>query len=139
MPFHRWIPYWTARLLAEGRVILNGFCVTSSSSYTTGVRTKSGVIPVNIRLAVALRILAGASYLDVMVLFGLGQTTVFTIMWEVVDAINKTPAVGGFFFPQTEADCQLAAGRWQVRSCSSSNSMTDGGDSDTCGRDSSLG
>lgn len=71
--------------------------------------------------------------LDIMVLFGLGQTTVFLIMWEVIDAINKTPAVGGFFFPQTEAECQLAAGRWEVRYCSSSILMV-GDDSDTCGR-----
>ena len=79
-----------------------------------GMRTQSGVIRVHIRVAVALRMLAGASYLDIALLFGISVPTVFTILWEVIDAINSTPTVGGFFFPQTEEACAVAAGRWKV-------------------------
>ena len=31
--------------------------------------------------------------------------TVFTILWEFIDAINSTPEVGSFPFPETEEDC----------------------------------
>lgn len=55
--------------------------------------TDNGVVPVEIRVAVALRILAGGSYLFVAVLFSLGVPTVFTVL------ITDTPAVREFFFP----------------------------------------
>ena len=66
-------------------------------------------MPVKIRVAVALRMLAGASYIDVAVLFGIAKETVFHVLWQVVDAINSTPAIGPFFFPQTVDDCTRAA------------------------------
>ena len=65
-------------------------------------------------MAVALRILAGASYLDVSVMFGLSVTTVYDILWQVVDAINNTPEVGPFVFPKTEFDCRGHAARFKV-------------------------
>lgn len=67
------------------------------------LRTTNGVVPVEIRAAVALRILVGGSYLVVAVLFGLGVRTVFTILWQVRDVINDTPAVGAFFSPSDYA------------------------------------
>lgn len=70
-----------------------------------------------IQLAVALRMFAGASYIDVAVLFGIAKETVFKIMWDVVDAINNTPAVGSFFFPQTVAECTRQAKEWEVCVC----------------------
>eukprot|EP00903_Cladosiphon_okamuranus_P019433 g17868.t1 len=79
-----------------------------------GLRSKYGAISVEIRLAVALRVLAGGSYLDIGLLFGVAFQSVYQILWEVIDAINSTPSVGPFFFPQTEADCRRQADRWQA-------------------------
>ncbi|CAN0340857.1 unnamed protein product [Pylaiella littoralis] len=76
------------------------------------VRTKSGVISVHIRVAMAIRMLAGGSYTDIALLFGVAIPTAFLIMWQVIDAIKKTPAVGPFYFPQTE-ECAQAAGKWK--------------------------
>ena len=83
-----------------------------------GKRTRNGAVPVKIRLAVALRILAGASYLDVALLFGIANETVFHILWEVVDAINNTPKVGPFFFPRTREECARQAKEWEVGNAS---------------------
>ena len=52
-----------------------------------------------IRRAIGLRMLAGGSYLDVAARFGVSHSTVYTILSEVIDAINNTPEVGPFFFP----------------------------------------
>lgn len=68
-----------------------------------------------IRLAIGLRMLAGGSYLDVAPRFGVSRSMVYTILWEVVDAINNTPEVGPFFFPQTVADCRKFAAQFKVR------------------------
>ena len=61
--------------------------------------TRSRAVLVIIRLAVASRMFAGASYTDVALLFGIAKGSVFHILWQVVDAINNTPTVGPFFFP----------------------------------------
>lgn len=61
----------------------------------------------------ALRILAGGSYLGVAVLFGLGMPTVYSILWEVVYAINATPEVGPFV---DMASCMRHAEKFKVRS-----------------------
>ena len=63
----------------------------------------------------ALRILAGESYLDVALLFGLGLPTVYEIFWQVVDAINTTPEVGAFSFPHDAAACLEQAERFKLR------------------------
>lgn len=63
----------------------------------------------------ALRILAGASYWDVTLMFGLSIQATYDILWQVIDAINKTPAVGAFYFPQTEDGCMRNANRFKVR------------------------
>ena len=57
---------------------------------------------------------AGASYIDVALLFGIAKESVFHIMWQVVDAINNTPTVGPFFFPQTREECTRQAKEWEV-------------------------
>ena len=80
-----------------------------------GKRLASGAVPVKIRLAIALRMLAGASYLDVAVFFGVAKETVFHILWQVIDAINNTPEVGSFYFPQTVDTCARQAKEWEVR------------------------
>ncbi|CAN0022182.1 unnamed protein product, partial [Pylaiella littoralis] len=83
------------------------------NAHMTCVRTKSGVISVHIRVAVAIRMLAGGSYIDIALLFGVAIPIVLLIMWQVIDAINKTPAVGPFYFQQTEEECAQAAGKWK--------------------------
>lgn len=85
------------------------------SHLNTGVRSPiNGAIPVEIRLAVALRVLAGGSYWDAAVMFGLAAPTVYFILWQVIDAINKTPGIGEFYFPQDEATCLRHAERFKV-------------------------
>lgn len=84
----------------------------------TELRTLNGAISVQLRLAVALRILAGASYLDVAVMFGLGLPTVYKTLWMVIDAINDTEEIGPFFFPTQEFDCRGHAARYKARACS---------------------
>ena len=67
-----------------------------------------------IRLAVASRMFAGASYIDVALLFGIAKESVFHIMWQVVDAINNTPTVGPFFILQIREECTRQAKEWEV-------------------------
>lgn len=74
-----------------------------------------GVISVEVRLAIALRILAGGAAWDAAILFGLGLSTVYDIFWQVVDAINKADGVGRFYFPQDEDGCRRHADRFEVR------------------------
>eukprot|EP00903_Cladosiphon_okamuranus_P005773 g5721.t1 len=77
-------------------------------------RSRNGAVPVEIRLAVALRILAGASHLNVAILFGIALESVFHVLREVVDAINNTPEVGPSF-PQTVKECARRAKEWEVQ------------------------
>ena len=79
------------------------------------MRTIKGAISVEIRLAMALRLLAGAVYGDIAILFGLADATIYKILWDAIDAINKTPEVGAFYFTQTEFDCRGHAARFKVR------------------------
>ena len=78
------------------------------------VLSAAGVISVEIRVGVALRLLAGASYCDVSLECRLGRSTVFYILWQVIDAINKTDGTGPFFFPQTPAECRTNADVFQA-------------------------
>ena len=68
-----------------------------------------------VRVAAALRILAGGSYWDVALMFGLSRAVTFEILWQVIDAINETPAIGAFDFPLTEEGCMRNANRFKVR------------------------
>ncbi|CAB1117881.1 unnamed protein product [Ectocarpus sp. CCAP 1310/34] len=74
--------------------------ILQRNDYYARKRYRRGAVPTKIRLAIGLRMMAGASYLDVAVLFGVSKETVFSILWQVVDAINSTAAeVGPFVFP----------------------------------------
>ena len=87
----------------------------SAYSLTQGLRCSNiGLVEVENRLAMDLRMLAGGSYLDVAGRFGDPNITVFSIMWEVIDAINSTPEVDLFFFPQTVAECRRNAAIFKV-------------------------
>jgi len=54
------------------------------------VSTTSGCVEPRVRLAVALRFLAGGSYLDISKLFGVSENNVYTCVWDVVLAVNET-------------------------------------------------
>lgn len=90
--------------------------ICASLGNPTALRSpRNGAIAVEVRVAVALRILAGASYWDVVLMFGLSESAAYKILWEVIDAINNTPAVGAFDFPLTEEGCMRNANRFKVR------------------------
>ncbi|CAB1100982.1 unnamed protein product [Ectocarpus sp. CCAP 1310/34] len=76
----------------------------------------NGAIAVEVRVAAALRILAGGSYWDVALMFGLSRAVTFDILWQVIDAINETPAIGAFDFPLTEEGCMRNANRFKEKS-----------------------
>lgn len=50
-------------------------------------------------VAIAIRLFAGASYLDLMQIHGSSRTALYDGMWEVVDAIDNTPTVGPVLLP----------------------------------------
>ena len=53
-------------------------------------RRSSGVeVPAEARLAMALRYLAGGSFLDIQLVHGVSHPEVFRSVWRVVDAINS--------------------------------------------------
>ncbi|CAB1104477.1 unnamed protein product [Ectocarpus sp. CCAP 1310/34] len=90
--------------------------ILQRNDYYARKRYRRGAVPTKIRLAIGLRMMAGASYLDVAVLFGVSKETVFSILWQVVDAINSTAEVGPFFFPQSEDECTRQAAEWEEKS-----------------------
>jgi hypothetical protein len=59
---------------------------------------KGGLVPGKIKLAIAIRMLSGASYLDLMVTYGIAKCHVYSIFLEVVGWIKKT-----FSFPLVNA------------------------------------
>ena len=69
-----------------------------------GQRSNAPLIEPDIKVAVALSLLRGASYLD-MEQWGLeaGCSVYNSCLWPVVDAINKTPALNMRLLPALEA------------------------------------
>ncbi|CAM9315284.1 unnamed protein product, partial [Ascophyllum nodosum] len=77
----------------------------------TASRSSGGVVSVESRVAIAIRLLAGGSYLDLVDIHGVSTSTAYLCMWCVIDAINNTTGVGDMCFPQDSKACrQLAAG-----------------------------
>ena len=70
--------FWALLGLIRGRLETNEEMAIFSSGQP---------IPEECRLAMALRILAGASYLDVMLAFGVGRSTVFYIFRQVCNLL----------------------------------------------------
>jgi hypothetical protein len=60
------------------------------------VRCRSDVIEPETRLAVTLRLLAGSSYLDLVLLFRLAKSTVYAMFHATVDIINRRLEMPGF-------------------------------------------
>ena len=57
------------------------------------IRNLFGVAGIDPRhkLAAAIRWFAGGSYMDIRLVHGMGRSTIFTCVWEAVDAINAAP------------------------------------------------
>ena len=52
--------------------------------------------------------------MDVALIFRLATNTVYHVLWEFIDAINKCDEVGPFFSPQTESACAAFAADFKV-------------------------
>ena len=50
-----------------------------------------GLIPMETKLIVSICFFAGGSSYDIFPFFGIGQTSFFRCIWEIVNAINKAP------------------------------------------------
>lgn len=91
-------------------------CHYRSCGTSTGKPSERGPsVPVDIRLAVGLRILAGGSHLDVCVVFGLPNSAAEPMVGQVVDAINSREEIGASFLPRIKALCERYAKRFEVR------------------------
>jgi len=69
---------------------------------------------VELRLAVAIRLLAGASYLDLLEFYGMYKTTLYSCLWSVVNAINNTQCMGDIIFPGNRESCEELAVDFEV-------------------------
>jgi hypothetical protein len=63
-----------------------------------GIRSSGGYIESSIRLSVTMRMLASASYLDVMLAFLIAESTVYSVMQETTEAICERWALSGIPF-----------------------------------------
>lgn len=63
-------------------------------------------MPVEIRLAVGLRSLAGGSSVDLSFMLGLCDSSAGPMVGQVVDAIDNCEEVGKTFLPRTKAACK---------------------------------
>lgn len=70
--------------------------IQRSSIYATIVSTE-------VKLCVTLRILAGASYLDVRWPYRIGRSTTYLVFWQLLSALNK--ALPKLSFPEREEEC----------------------------------
>ena len=89
--------------------------VTHALGYT-GLRTKSGVISVETRVAIALRFCAGGSYLDLQDVHGVSKTSCYSCFHQVVDAIIECSSkIGPMKFPTTGEELKKLAAEFEVR------------------------
>lgn len=77
--------------------------------------TLAGHISVELRLAGTLRYLAGGSYLDVFHLLGVGISSYYQFIIQVVEAINRAAELQPRF-PKTETECAALAQGFEARS-----------------------
>eukprot|EP00808_Paulinella_micropora_P027069 g64028.t1 len=74
------------------------------------------VVPPELQLSMTLRFLAGGSYLDIVDLHGVAESTFYKCTWRVILLINRNIALGqSLKFPSESEFTCLAAG-WQARS-----------------------
>jgi len=77
----------------------------------------------------ALRYLGGGSYTGICAVFGVARATMYNCLWEVVDAVNTTPAIDFNFEPGDPTWRQRTAHGFQRRRRSpfdNSSGATDG-------------
>lgn len=67
------------------------------------------------QVAIALRYLAGGSYLDVAAFHGVHRTTFRKAVWRVVEALNDS-AIGAFRWPSSEEACATLSSSWAAKS-----------------------
>ena len=78
--------------------------------------TPGGAISPEVRLAISLRYLAGGSYLDLCDIYNCARSTMYEVVWDTVDSINKTPSLA-LNFPSTQAECAAAAAGFKALIC----------------------
>jgi hypothetical protein len=67
-----------------------------------GCRSSGGIFEPAVRLGLTLRILAGASYLDMMLTFRVAKSTVFELFWDTVQAIDYCMSLPALPFGNTD-------------------------------------
>jgi hypothetical protein len=80
-------------------------------------RSSGGVIEPAVRLGITLRVLSGSSYLDLMMLFRIGRSTVFDIFHSTIDAVNRHLAMPGIPLCEETKLSSLASGFSTSRAC----------------------
>ena len=77
--------------------------------------SRGGIIEPRVRLLIFLRMVAGASYLDLHFITGASRTTIYNIFQQVEDAINRStdPRIDNIRFPLTEEECKRHAKAFQ--------------------------
>lgn len=68
-----------------------------------GLRSSGGCVDPDVRLAITLRLLAGASYLDIMMLFGLSVSSVYAVFHATNDSIMSRLSLPGLPLSDTNA------------------------------------
>lgn len=68
-------------------------------------------VSVDVMLCVTLRVLAGASYLDVSWPYGIAISTVYLVFNDTIAAIDH--ALGNIRFPKTEEDCRIQSDKFR--------------------------
>ena len=72
-----------------------------------GKRSTDGVVEPQVRVGAALRLLAGANVVDLMLLFHIGQTTIYRSLQEVVTAVGNHLKLPGI--PTDPKECRRLA------------------------------
>jgi hypothetical protein len=79
-------------------------------------KKRGGEVIKELRLYATIRYLAGGSYSDICYFCGISKSTFYRILWETINAINKTIKIE---FPQSPEECATAAADFEKISYSS--------------------
>jgi len=70
-------------------------------------RSGSGVVTADVALGIIARMMAGSSYLDSVLIFGLARSAVYDVFHRTLDALSDIPSLPGI--PTSES---TSWGRW---------------------------
>jgi DDE superfamily endonuclease len=73
---------------------------------------RSLALDVETKLLITLRYLRGGEYWDIIRKHGIGRTTLFDTIHQVMDAIDASPDIGKPKWPTTEEECNAYANEW---------------------------